>query len=105
MIKLIAAAALALAPTSVLAQPRSAPLTARVPVGDLDLTTADGVRTLDQRLKGAVLFVCPGGPAPDLQQQRRHRICVAAARRSIADQRERMLAGAVAPIRLGAVAR
>ncbi|PAX06567.1 UrcA family protein [Sphingomonas lenta] len=105
MIKTIVLVALALAPTPALAQQHTTPPTARVAVSDLDLTTADGVRTFDRRLRSAVNAVCPDGYVPDLQQRKRHRMCVQAARRSIAEQRERILASIAAPVRLGAVAR
>ena len=64
--------------------------------GDLDLSRADGVRTLDHRLRAAIERACgPASPA-DPVGTRAVRECRAELRAELAERRDQVLAGITA---------
>jgi UrcA family protein len=93
----LVAATLPFAPTT--AQDTPAPRQI-VHYGDLDLSRADGVRALDNRLRAAIERACgPASPADPVGTRAVHE-CRAELRAEVAEQRSQLLAGRVpdAPI-------
>jgi UrcA family protein len=90
------------AATPALAEP-AAPVTSFVQVGDLDLASQAGQRTLDKRLSQAIVEVC-GDPSPaDLAGQNKARSCRQDLRVHLDVEREQRIAKASpAPILVAA---
>ena len=81
------------AATPALAEP-AAPVTSFVQVGDLDLASQAGQRTLDKRLSQAIVEVC-GDPSPaDLAGQNKARSCRSDARARLNAERDQRIARA-----------
>jgi len=97
-ISLIAAAALcavASAPTFAQAQDADV-LQHHVSYADLDLSTAAGVATFNQRIDQAVVQVCPGSNEHDLHALRLTQTCRETARKQIEPVRDALVASAQA---------
>ena len=87
MFNRIALAALPfLAFTAAIGAPVAAQSTAKVAIGDLNLTTEAGRATMEARLASAVRNVCGPRPMHDLSQIANHRQCIRDARESYQEQ-------------------
>lgn len=87
MFNRIALAALPfLALTAAINAPLAAQNTARVAIGDLNLTTEAGRTTMETRLGSAVRSVCGQRPMRNLSQMANYRECIRDARGSYQEQ-------------------
>jgi UrcA family protein len=102
MTKFLLTALLLSAATPAIAEPAE-PVTSLVQVGDLDLSSQAGQRTLDKRLTQAIVEVC-GDPSPaDLVGQNKARDCRQDLRSRLDVERDQRNARASpAPIRVAA---
>lgn len=102
MTKFLLAALLMSAATPAIAEPVE-PVTSLVQIGDLDLASEAGQRTLDKRLTQAIIEVC-GDPSPaDLVGQNKARSCRQDLRARLDVERDQRIAAAsTAPIRVAA---
>jgi UrcA family protein len=93
MTKFLFAALLVSAATPAIAEPVE-PVTSLVQIGDLNLTSEAGQRTLDKRLTQAIIEVC-GDPSPaDLVGQNKARSCRQDLRASLDVERDQRIAAA-----------
>lgn len=90
----IAFALAALVATHPSALARSDPPSEKVPYGDLNLATAEGVKELDRRLDRAVERVCGHAMPRELVKQRAHDKCREDTLNSISDDRQFAIAKA-----------
>lgn len=75
-------------------QPQSPAISIRVSAADLDVTSAQGTRALDRRLKAAVRRVCGDLDARDPYRQSAYRQCLTIARQSAQAGRAALVAHA-----------
>lgn len=94
MLKYLFPAALAVTLLPTVATAQAIPAAVHVAYRDLDLRTADGVRTFDRRIADAIATVCPDSFAIDAATKRLLAHCQASARAGVAAQREVVLARA-----------
>lgn len=91
MTKLLIASLLAFTATPALAELAS-PVTAKVQVADLDLSTTQGQRALDRRLSRAVIEVCGSASDADLAGKNQVRRCRADTLASLSGERDQRIA-------------
>lgn len=102
MTKILFATLLALSATSALAEP-PAMATSLVETADLDLSSADGQRALDQRLARAVKDVCGAASDIDVVGANEVRRCRVDTLASVSAERDKRIAlASVRPIRVAA---
>lgn len=93
MMKLIFALAVAASAAPALAgDGRSDAPTRRVRVADLNMSSAQGIATLDRRINAAARAICDTPDQSDLQAKRAYRRCVSATRQAAQQQRDALVA-------------